>query len=210
MRKLFVSITFVALALTTGKAQVKLGIQLNPMLSSSRIESLSDTITISKNKNDIKFRFGLIVDSQKNETYFLSTGLLYAPKTISIVGSNSNTLITENYNLQYLQVPVSLKLFTNEIQLDTKLYFQLGVMAEAKISEKAEVKTNFLVEEFKIYDASLLLGAGVEYNAGLNTVVFGGFSYNRGLLNPVMQSAPIDQEIIIKNDLFNLDLGIKF
>ena len=211
MRRLLCCSVFIIVTIAS-HAQVKLGLQLNPTVSSNRFETLSDTVNISNNGSKLKFKFGPIVDIPITETYYFSTGILYAPKQASLKVENRNTGVTttELYNLQYLQIPLALKLFTNEIALDTKLYFSLGTIAEIKIHEKADKKEYIAIENFSIVDVGLLLAAGVEYNIGLNTVLFGGLSYNRGLANAITDHIALDEDISMKNDLLSLDLGIKF
>lgn len=192
--------------------QAKIGIQLNPTFSSNRVESQSNLVNVSNDNASLKFKFGPVVDIPISETYYFFTGVLYAPKQAAIIISDSNTgiAISELYNLQYLQIPLAMKLYTNEIALDTRLYFALGVLAEFKIHEEADKKQYISINKFRIIDTSLMLSAGVEYNIGLNTALFGGLTYNRGLINAITEHLPLDEDIMMKNDLISIDLGVKF
>lgn len=214
MRRLIICSAFILVGLQL-KAQFKIGLQISPAISSNRFETNSDFISIQNDGSSLKFRFGPIADFAITETYYFHTGILYAPKEISLKSTNPNdpaSILTEKYNLQYLQIPLAIKLYTNEIQLDTKLYFILGMLAEVNISEKAKEKSNIVINNFSMFDTSLLLAAGVEYSAGVNTVFYGGLSYNRGLLNAISTHISLNdaEKIIMKNDLINLDLGVKF
>ncbi|MDH5365890.1 MAG: PorT family protein, partial [Cyclobacteriaceae bacterium] len=114
---------------------------------------------------------------------------------------------------QYLQLPIALKLYTNEIMLDTRIYVSMGLMAEINIDEKqAKNYSSPLIADFSLFDTSLLLGVGIEYNIGTHTAIYGGFSYNRGLLNSIADYRVVrnDNNLKIHNDLINLDLGVKF
>jgi len=190
--------------------QVKIGLQLSPTISSNRVETQSDTYQIENDGSKLKFRFGIISDFLITNNYYFSTGLLYAPKRVALkykpIGMNTEL---EEYDLQYLQIPLTMKLYTNEITLDTKLFFNLGANLEIAISEKFD-KDNILIEDFKFFDTSLVLGVGIERKIGTNTAAYGGISYNRGLVNPINKSLDVGEKILLKNDLISFDLGIKF
>jgi hypothetical protein len=195
----------------TAYSQVKIGLQLSPSISSSRIETQSDQYSIEDNGSKLKFKFGIIADLPLSDNYYFSTGLLYTTKHVGISAVNNltATAFSEEYDIQYVQIPLTMKLYTNEIVLDTRLFFNLGVNAEIAISEKFD-KDNTVIEDFKFFDSSLVLGAGVERKIGTNTAIYLAVSYNRGLINPIGTSIAIDEKIVLKNDMISLDLGIKF
>jgi len=192
-------------------AQAKIGLQISPTISSNRVETQSETYDVSNDGSSLKLRLGVVVDLPLADNYYFSTGLLYTPKEVGLKGVDleTNTTYSESYNFQYLQIPLTMKLFTNEITLDTRLFFNLGANAEIAISEKFD-KENVIIEDFKFFDASLVLGAGIERKIGTNTAVYGALMYNRGLINPISQSLDIGEDLILKNDLISLDIGIKF
>jgi len=76
--------------------------------------------------------------------------------------------------------------------------------------EMFNLKSNELVESFRAVDTSLTLGAGFERNFGVANVWFAGFSYSRGLVNIVSDSNSNFDDFSIKNDMYQIDLGIKF
>lgn len=209
--KQFIFITVILFGSIEVFSQVKIGLQLSPTISSNRIETQSDQYTLTNDGAKLKFKLGVVVDLPISDNYYFSTGLLYTPKRIALKANSSldNSNIVEEYDLQYLQIPLTMKLFTNEITLDTKLFFNLGITAEVAISEKFD-RDNILIEDFKFFDAALVLGAGVERKIGVNTAVYGAIVYNRGLINPISDALDIGEKIILKNDLISLDLGIKF
>jgi len=191
--------------------QVKIGLQLSPTISSNRVETQSNEFSIKNGGSKLKFKFGIVADFPLSDNYYFSTGLLYTPKRVSLIAIEQPDGMpnTEEYDLQYLQIPLTMKLYTNEITLDTKLFFNLGVNAEIAISEKFD-KDNEIIEDFKLFDTSLVLGAGVERKIGTNTAVYVAIMYNRGLINPISKSMDIDEKILLKNDMIGLDLGVKF
>ena len=191
-------------------AQLDLGVKFSPLINYNRVNSASDTLAISSNGAALRFSLGLIADYGFQENYFFSSGLLYVTKRVKVKSNNESTNREETYNLQYLQIPITLKLLTNEIALDKRIYVQLGGNLDLNIDEKAEDTSNILVEDFRLLDFSLLLGTGVEMKLGVSTSFFAGISYTRGLINTVATQTPLDGDLDINNDYFGIDLGIKF
>ena len=119
--------------------------------------------------------------------------------------------IKEEYNVQYLQIPVSVKLFTNEVAPDLKVYFQVGTGLEIKVFDEA-IEPEFTgVESFNPIDIPVILGSGIEYRAGLSTTIFGGISYQRGLVNTINQvNNPVLEDLAVRNTIVSFDIGVKF
>lgn len=200
---------------TTGFAQidfsrVKLGLQVSPTLSFNRVNDESADINFSGDGVGGRMIGGVVVDYMLTDNYFVSTGLFFVPKRVGIRDNRRPDEIRDRYKLHYLQIPATMKLFTNEVALDTRIYFQAGFTLDIKLLEDNISEQTTYVEDFGFIDSSLLLAAGAEYRYGYNTIFFGGFSYRRGLANVVRNEAAPAQDIVVKNDLFSLDLGIKF
>ncbi len=188
-----------------GIAQIKLGLKLSPIISSNRVTD--DTQTSTNGGSALKLSFGLIVDKPLSDTYFLSLGLIYVPKRVAF----SSSTISEEYKLQYLQIPISLKLFTNEIAPDLKIFFQVGGGLEVRVFDEREDPTFTVIESFNPLDISVVLGTGIEYRAGINTTIFGGISYQRGLSNVVKHTTNnVVKDLVIRNTIVSIDLGVKF
>jgi hypothetical protein len=218
MRKIWLIVLFTSVsAITFG--QSKLGLKFSPSISSTR-SSLVDTLyDVEPESSSFKFSIGLIYDHELTETYFLSTGLIFVPKQVSFTASpevdqptaKAFDEPTQEYRLNYLQIPVSLKLFTNEIQPDMKVFFQVGVAPEIQIFSEPVEEEYDLIDEFKPLDLSILFGAGVEYRAGVNTTLFGSITYQRALLNTINKiEYKFQEELYLRSTVVSLDLGIKF
>ncbi len=201
-------IIFSLLLLTSlaSAAQVKLGLKLAPVIASNRAKN--DAQTVDNDGSELKFSVGLIADKTLSETYFLSTGLIYLPKRVAF--RDADGLVEEEYKLQYLQIPATLKLFTNEIAPDLKGYLQVGSALEILVFNEEEDPDFSTIEKFNPIDIPVILGAGVEFRAGINTTIFGGFSYQRGLVNVVNEAEAAFEDIQLRNTIFSIDLGVKF
>ncbi|MEK6477074.1 outer membrane beta-barrel protein [Catalinimonas sp. 4WD22] len=204
---------FLALLLTFLAApawsQVELGLQFSPSLSFNRIDGDDASVSLTPNGAGFRGIFGVLGDIYFQENYYFSTGLFFVPKRVGIEDATNN--IDEAYRLHYLQIPATLKLFTNEVALDMRIYFQVGLTADIKILEDELSDEVRYIEDFRAFDSNVLLGSGLEYRIGYSTTVYGGLSYRRGLINVVKnQFEPNVGDIIIKNDMLSLDLGVKF
>jgi hypothetical protein len=210
---------FISLGAYSQDPSIKLGIKLAPTFGSTRIVLDDPDVTIDNDGSSLKMSFGLVVDKELAENYVFSTGLMYIPKKVSISLNPENTYTgdplnaSETYKLQYVQIPATLKLFTNEVSPDTRIYFQLGTAIEVKLYEEAdsELVEQESIDAFQTFNLPIILGAGMEYRAGVSTVLFGGISYQRGLTNIVKNTnVNFADELIIKSTLLSIDLGVKF
>tara|TARA_X000001036_G_scaffold433423_1_gene471007 strand:+ start:3535 stop:4017 length:483 start_codon:yes stop_codon:yes gene_type:complete len=157
---------------------------------------------------------GLILDHPLTDTYFFSSGLIYLPKRVSIdlieeEGSSAPKNPFESYDLNYLQVPLSLKLFTNEIAPDISVFFQVGLTLEFKIFEQALDEDYEFISKFRFFDTAALIGTGIEYRLGVNTLFFVGTSLQKGLVNIIGQTNP-DYPLFVRNQIVSINIGMKF
>jgi hypothetical protein len=171
-----------------------------------------------------RFGGGVTADYFFGPNYAFSTGLIYNGRGAGVSynqpGSTPVVRASDEFSIQYLEIPFTIKLYTNEIATDTKLYFQAGGSLNPRISarvngEKLDPGTNNKnTRRFNIADVSVLIGAGAEMQLGESTRVFGGLSYHRGLLdidNYYEKRGQFNNKNIeIKNSYVALDLGIKF
>lgn len=213
MKKLFLLFFLLfVFAATEAQVQVRMGVQASPIFTVNRVKSLSDSVNLTPDGTRLRMMAGPVFDFMLRENYYFSTGILYSPKVVGFNASyeNSTREFDEQYVLQYLRVPLSLRLFTNEISLDNRLYVQFGITADIKIYEEAGSRDAFLVNDFTTFDGTALIGLGLEHRIGYNTFIFAGFSYSRGLVNTVSNHVNLDDDIKSRNDIFSLDLGVFF
>jgi hypothetical protein len=210
MKKLFF-VTILAISALTSHAQVRFGFRIAPDLSFSRIQSSEDLYKIESNGTAVKLQLGPTFDFPFRENHYFSTGIYFNTKQASITltdkfdGSESK----EAFALQYIQLPISLKLYTDEVGLDKKVYFQFGTAIDFKT--QGVLDDNAILNAVKFADLSALLAVGMEYRLGVNTKLYGGLFYNRGLLDNVKDSPISEQQAWrLNSDLFGLELGVTF
>lgn len=235
MKKLLLALFTLAATIGSASAQVEIGLKVSPSITSLRADSPSSTAigdNFTSDGNKLSFGGGLVVDYFFGENYAFSTGLLLTGKggtfsyneTKNSTGGGNGLNFTNSLKIttQYLELPLSVKLFTNEITTDTRLYFQVGGSLNVPIgtrvngekfyvdpSNNTSVKAGDYV---KFFDADALAGAGAEYQLGKSTKLFAGLSYHRGLvdIDNYFESTRKFKDVTIKNSGFALDLGIKF
>jgi hypothetical protein len=215
----------------TGFAQVKLGLRLAPGLAVNSVIGDDTFDAAETNGASVRFSAGPIADFFFADNYAISTGLWYTVKRGSfrvpggLLDETGTSLGNQTtYNLQMIQVPITVKLYTNEVAPDIRVYFQLGGTLDFKLAEKAKEEDNNILAElserqdekaaYKPLDVGLYLGAGAELILGENTAVFGGLNYNRGLVNALggldYNGTKINDDLKIRNQLVSLEVGIKF
>lgn len=207
---------------STAFAQWEIGIKLNPSIATNRVVAPRDFGFKGLNAKT-HFGGGIIADYFFRENYALSTGLIYntrgAGVSYNTPNGTSGQRSSDEFAIQYLEIPVSLKLYTNEIAPDLKLYFQAGGSLDPRITakvnnEKLSSNDTKYTRHFNIMDISVLLGTGVEMQLGESTKLFGGVSYHRGLIdidNFYEDKGQFDNNnIAIKNNYVALDIGLKF
>lgn len=210
---------------------VRLGIRFAPGLSFNSSDGKNNLRSVNNDGTEARLSGGLNADFFFAENYAFSTGLWYTIRRSAFTnlpaGPAGQTALSgkSEYNLQYLQFPVALKLYTNEVSTDMRVYFQLGGTFDVKLAEKEKDRdSNYLwmssesqnKNVYKPVDVSLLLGSGIELQMGENTTFFGGLTYNRGLIN-VMNSNLKDnndegysKNLKSLNSLLSLEIGLKF
>lgn len=159
------------------------------------------------------------------DRYAFSTGLWYTIKRSSFVipasfgqdrfrpGQSPGQSV---YNLQYLQIPLSVKMYANEIGPSMRGYIQCGGLFDVKLAEKAlDQTTNPLYKyatsgssrqrQYGFADVGVLIGAGVQYKINTVNALNMGLSYQRGLLNVFRDNA-----LESRNNTVAIELGFKF
>lgn len=175
-----------------------------------RMDYTSDSLSIEKPGASFRPYFGLFTDIALAENYNFHLGLYYASKSFDMfVKKENDRKVKNDYRLQYLQIPTLLKLYTNEVALDKKLYFQIGPVTEIKIFDERK-ETEPVINKFAALDISLNITLGMEMNIGLETAFFAGLTYQRGLLNNVNKTSNAVSDMSLRNDFIGIETGIKF
>ncbi len=202
---IFVLITFQSFA------QVKLGVKVSPSFVFNRVKIDSDSLNVTNDGSGFRPMFGLIADIPVAENYSFSTGIGYISKTIHLkIDPVDGTEVSQKYIAQYIQIPLTIKLFTNEVSIDKKIYFQTGFNAEIQVYNENKSDGEDAIEKFNAIDFPLVFAAGSEINLGTHTVLVLGVTYQRGMINVSKRESFESNNFSVKNDLLGLEIGLKF
>jgi hypothetical protein len=206
MKKLLFSTLFL-FSVCIAEAQVRFGFKAAPNISFNRIDAEANNTEFATDGVGLRFQLGPIFDFEFKENHYFSTGLIFTSKRSAFIADSLGTDYNEDYSPQYLQVPLTLKLFTEEIGLDKKIYFQFGGTVDFMTNSEGDEEN--IVQSFKFIDLNSLLAVGLEYGIGINTKIFGGIVYQRGLLNTINRNTYGDN-FNLRNDFVGLEVGLIF
>jgi len=210
--KYFIAASLVIFVINASNAQTKLGLKLTSSIITQRVYNTQDSINIENGSNAFNPSITFLIDMPLSNNYFFSTGIGYISKRVNLKINKTGVDFsqTKSYNIQYIQLPATLKLYTNEIALDKKLYFQFGPIIEFPIHKKENDNNFQVINKIQPADVTLMFGAGIEFQLAPQTAVQVGINYSRGLINIVSESQFIDGNLVIKNDLYGIDIAVKF
>lgn len=158
------------------------------------------------------FSYGAIVDFviDDNDRYFITSGMNIALDGGKLIGTPverieaQSTLVAK---LQYLEIPVGLKLRSNETASNLTFYGSLGLVNGFRIRSRAdytyfnaleeanEVEDNIRIKDLpffpveikriNVWQLSMQFEGGAEYRVGDNTAIVGGLFFKNGFTNMV-------------------------
>ena len=188
--------------LPDNEKKVRFGLQFSPNLSWFK----ANTEGYKSEGTKFGFSYGLSLEYFMTKNYLFSSGIsvLQTAGNISYKGvfnglNVQNDLvyvpsdIYVSYKIKYLEIPLVLKLRTNEIGYLT--YFgQFGLKAGFNYSAKSDYEyiygssvskifSNDAKEDINWINLSLVIGVGLEYNISGNTSLSLGLTFNNGFIN---------------------------
>jgi hypothetical protein len=145
------------------------------------------------------FNFGLTYNKYFAPNYSFSTGISLMRTGGRLVSSDTTTMELSNsrskvlpgnpveYKIQYLVIPIGLKLQTNQIGYLT-FFSDLGLDPKIAISRKADIPSlNISGEnaknEINLFNLSYHITAGIEYSLGGSTALVFGLNFDNNFLD---------------------------
>lgn len=229
MKKIFWGLLFFTLwqGAYSQSSKWKIGLRFDPNITWYKPEN-----NITNTGAKMRFGFGLAIDKMFTDRYAIGTGfnivrmgggLNYFQETNAEAAGITNlpdtTVIivdkTRTYDMQFFEVPLTLKLRTNEIGYITywaQMGLGLGVRIKATADDQNDVvmKQNGAgfendnasrdgeVNDIDVNDAinafrlGFIVAGGIEYNLSGNTCLVAGVGYNNGLNNILKSKAVSD------------------
>ncbi len=208
--KIFTVAMLVILVNNAAGAQTKLGIKVTPSVISQRITNLTDTSGVKPSNARVSIPMMAIADICIGKNYYFATGVGFISRRMRFEKTYATGDETIDLRVQYLQIPTTLKLFTDEVALDKRLYFQFGPVVEFKLHEK--IVQGSLPEDFAPGggNVTMLYAIGMNILVSPNTAIEFGLNYSRGLIN-IFEYTGMNEEIAnARSDLFGIDITVKF
>lgn len=184
----------------------------------------SDNTDIQNNGARPGFNFGLTFNNYFTPNYAFSTGIgimntggrVYSKKqtvlhlaTIATVAHDASVV----YKIQYMVVPVGLKLQTNQIGY-LRFFSDIGFDPKLVISGKADVPSLSITnakatDELKMFNLSYHVTAGIEYSLGGTTAMVLGLNFDNNFLDITKDYAdqPVDK---LSQKILSLRIGVNF
>ncbi len=217
MQKYILSIIILLSSVQLFSQGISFSVVLDPQITWMN----SDSKKIEREGSNFGFGGGLVLDSYFKENYAFSTGIFlqgmggnlrFVDSIDFTAGGIQDTLpagSTVKYKMQYITVPLSLKLKTNEIGY-FKFFAHLGFNAHMNVKatgdvEMAGIAGEDIREEIKFFQMSYFFGGGLEYSLGGNTALIGGIYWCSGILD-VTQNETYSASV----SGITLRVGVKF
>lgn len=225
MKKLLTAILMIVLFAGTSSAQYqpapyygfRLGLTAHPTIGWIKPEDGKG------NGVNFGFSYGLIGDFNFAENYSFSTGLLITTingKSTEInpspyhdaVGTSAATAYDLKYKLQYIEVPLTVKLKTAKVgtvrwygQFGLSNGFNIGAKQDAQSSGTSMANDQNIKDYTNFYRAGLIIGGGGEFDIADNTSIVGGITFNNGFTD-----ISDDKNRNVRNHYIGINFGILF
>lgn len=224
MKKITLLTGFLVLFLMTsaqkrGPESIRLSFSAHPSLNWMS----SGLNVISRGKATAGFDFGLNADLffDTSERYALTTGLLisntggeldfYSPNNFAFAGESIKPGSSIRYRLQYLEIPMAVKLKTSHFQRWT-YWGQFGISSFINIGAKGDssdglLDKNDINKEVNLFNLAMNIGAGGEFDLGSGNALVIGLIYKNGFMDVTTDNA-FDEKTTVNS--LNLKVGLLF
>jgi hypothetical protein len=200
-------------------SKLHFGLKASPSLAWFR----TDSKDLQSDGSKFGFTYGLITEFKFATNYAFATGIdvTYRGgkfKSENKVGDTSSVLKV-NYSIEYIELPITLKLKTNEIGVLT-YYLQAGVAPGINVRAKANVdmtttapggyssssslENQDVKDNINSFNLSMIIGGGVEYTLSGSTVLLTGIQFSNGFLDV------FDGDNKVNSNYLALSIGVLF
>ena len=202
MKKILLILTTILLLSSQLKAQddrkLHFGLKASPSLAWIK----SDTKGLEGNGTKFGFGYGLITEFTFSTNYSFATGVdvNYRGGNLKYASAINDSVTTteRNITLQYIEIPITLKLKTNEIGSFT-YFLQFGMAPGINIRAKSDNKITTQVgsnqasaaddndvdikNDINNFNLSMIISGGLEYTLSGSTVLLTSVTFNNGFLD---------------------------
>ncbi len=149
-----------------------------------------DTKSLEREGYRLGFTYGVQTEFRLADNYALATGAQMSyrgGKLKSDTGVDSVPDQSVIYNVQYVEIPICLKMLTNQFN-KIRYYGQFGFAPGMRIRAlKNDGKEDKLSakDEINFMNVNMIIAAGLEYEISGSTVAFGGIEFNNGFVDMI-------------------------
>jgi hypothetical protein len=205
MKRIYLSLIFIGITLTT-IAQSEQGFHFGLKAAPSLAWFRTDSKGFESNGSKFGFAYGLVTEFNFANRYAFATGIDVTYRGGKFKSNlqyknslNQDSVITSTstYTLQYIEIPITLKLKTNEIGYLT-YYLQAGIAPGVNIRARESYTRTLqnggvttpskgdgidIQENINNFNLSMIIAGGVEYTISGSTVLLTGIQFNNGFLD---------------------------
>lgn len=217
MKKLLIALNFIICFLSATFAQ-KIQGGLKGLSNINWIKSNESTFT-----NDglrLGLGWGVFADYKLTKNYFLSASLDFLYSGINIQAQNSAYTQHIKYDLNYVSLPITIKMKTNEIG-HMKYFGQFGIDPGVNLKARADIETitsqsTVIVENQNVKSdifplrLALVVGLGTEYNIVGSTSLVGSITFNNGFVSVLKNNSSTTINEQANAHFVALNVGIIF
>ncbi len=169
----------------------------------------SDHSGISSNGSPFGYNFGVEMDNFFQKNYAFSTGLTinttggklkFDDPTEFNIGGEKQIRSTLELRLKYIEVPLALKLQTNDFQRTS--YYGIFGLSNQFCIKTSDGSGNSIKDEVRFYNLGYKFGGGMQYSVGGDAYLKFGLTYNQGISDITVDNN-IDDKAVLSRLVFN-------
>jgi len=222
LQKITLSILLMLIpGMLSAQQKISFGIHIDPLVSWFS----TDIKSVQNDGARAGFNFGLTFNKYFASNYSFSTGISLMSAGGRLVSSDTTVLEFPDsrstvspgnaviYKIQYLVIPLGLKLETNQIGYLT-FFSDLGLDPKIVIGGKADipslnVKGENIKNELEMFNLSYHITAGIEYSLGGTSAMVLGLNFENNFLDITKDNGtqPTDK---VSQKIVSLKFGINF
>lgn len=187
MRKLLLLVTIILSTLSTYAQDQKFhfGLKITPSMAWIK----PDNKDVDRDGYKLGFAYGVQTEFRIQENYAIASGVqvAYRGGKLKFVYVDSLNLpdAVFNYKLQYVEIPIALKMKTNEFN-KIRYYGMFGLSPGFMIRAKYDTDDEDDIDakkDINVLNVNMLIGAGLEYTISGSTALTGGIEFNNGFFD---------------------------
>ncbi len=186
MRRLLLILTFILSTLTTYSQDQKFhfGLKIAPSMAWIK----PDLKGLERDGYRVGFGYGVQMEFRIQDNYAIASGVQISYRGGNIKYKSDSVNIPDQvttFKLQYVEIPIALKMKTNEFK-KIRYYGMFGFSPGYIIRSKFDTEDleNENAKEFmNEFNVNMIIGAGLEYTISGSTVITGGLEFNNGFFD---------------------------